>query len=486
MKFRYGKVIVLVIFFIITNLGFKAQAGYGVTHTLGDNVVDSNGSIWVITTSNNQMVRRAYTSAGAFLSYGFNNWGQVVPAGSDDLVLPDGGFVPPRDGKIICSDRGSDKGTCYLITGSQKAGFTSESVFKSLGYSFARATSGDVSWMASTSLIDNSNQTHRPGTLVNDNGTIYLATQSGLLGIANMQTLNDWGYSLEDVVSANNFDRSLPKNSSVMPLHSPGQLSPVVNSGATNNPPITILPNPTPTPNPTPPLQTCKVYAYQDKFINYGTHPCIDKIVLKGIYFVAKDEQNYIKSYWQSSMQDIFTQTKNFYEQQFSNKIQITIDTSTIVYGDKNIEQYDVGSIDQEVKAKIKSNYGTDYFFDYMVFVIHGTDGNGKNYQGNLGSLFGIGTQGAFLLNPDALGTVTTKYGTDYSGYLTPAHEFGHTLGIPHPWEEEINKDSNGNIIDPQFGNNEQGSLMSYGGQLGPLIPNSFIRNTVKQKMIVQ
>jgi len=473
-----NKLIIFTILIALT-LSFKAQAGFGVTHTLGENVVDSNGSIWVITNVNGQTVRRAYTSAGAFLSYGFNNWGNVSQAGSADLSLPDGGFVPPRDGKIICSDRGSDKGTCYLITNAEKAGFTSESVFRSLGYSFGRATLGDVSWMNSTSLIDSPSQAHRSGTLINDSGTIYLVTQSGLLGISNMQTLNDWGFSLYDVVSANNFDRALPKNTSVMPARQPGQLSPAV-SFSYNNTPIAV------TPTPTPPAQSCKVYAYQDKFINYGTHPCIDKIVLKGIYFVPQDEQSYIKSYWQSSMQNIFTQIKSFYEQQFSNKIQITIDSPVIVYGDKNIEEYDVGSIDQEVKAKVKSSFGNDYFFDYMVFVIHGTDGNGKNYQGNLGSFFGIGTQGAFLLNPDDLGTVTTKYGTDYSGYLTPAHEFGHTLGIPHPWEEEINKDSNGNIIDPQFGNSEQGSLMSYGGQLGPLIPNSFIRSTVKQKMIVQ
>jgi hypothetical protein len=474
----FNKNVLILILLIFLAQSLKAQAGYGIPHSAGDNIVDSNGTVWLITNVNGQTVRRAYTSAGAFLSYGFNSWNNIQPAGSIDLSLPEGGFVPPRDGKIICSDQGADKGTCYLITNGQKAGFTSESVFKNLGYSFARAISGDISWMASTSLIENYNQAHRPGTLINDSGTIYLITQSGLLGIPDMQTFSDWGYSLDDVVPANNFDRNLPKNNAVIPRRQAGQLSPTAVSS--NNTPITGKPNPSPA------AQTCHVYTYQDRYMNLGERYCIDKVVLKGVYFVAKDQQNFIKSYWQSSMQNIFTQIKNFYEQQFNYKIQITIDTPVIVYGNKNITDYNFYSIFQEVKQKVQNTYPPDYFFDYSIFVINGSDGNGQLQQGDLGGSIGVAAQGSFLLNPDSLGSVTTKYGTDYSGYLTPAHEFGHTLGIPHPWEEEGNRDVYGNIIDPNYGNNEKGSLMSYGGQLGPLIPNAFIRTTVKQKMISQ
>lgn len=179
---------------------------------------------------------RPYTSAGAFLSYGFNSWSGVVEANADDNALPVGSFIPPQDGKIICSDRGSDKGTCYLITGAQKAGFTSAAVFTGLGFSFSRAMYGDVSWMTSTSNIDNTTAAHRPGVLVNNNGTVQLVGNNGLLGIPDLATFNSWGYSFNDVVPANAADKAMSQTG-VMAARVVGQLSPtsLANPG---NPPV--------------------------------------------------------------------------------------------------------------------------------------------------------------------------------------------------------------------------------------------------------
>jgi hypothetical protein len=55
-----------------------------------------------------------------------------------------------------------------------------------------------------------------------------------------------------------------------------------------------------------------------------------------------------------------------------------------------------------------------------------------------------------------------------------------------HPWEEEDNRDADGNILDPNYGNFEEGSIMSYAGQKGPLVQNSIVRTQTKEKMIVQ
>src|SRR5450631_2288673 len=102
-------------------------AAHAAAHAAGANVSSSDGTVWMIMPDG---TRRAYTSAGAFLSYGFNSWSQVVPASADDLALPAGSsFIPPQDGSIICSDRGSDKGTCYEVSGGMKFGFTSAAVF---------------------------------------------------------------------------------------------------------------------------------------------------------------------------------------------------------------------------------------------------------------------------------------------------------------------------------------------------------------------
>lgn len=211
-------------------LAFSApMTAFAAAHANGTNV-NKAGTVGMIIDG----TFRPYTSAGAFLSYGFNSWSSVVDANSDDNALPVGSFIPPQDGKIICSDRGSDKGTCYLITGSMKAGFTSASVFTGLGFSFSRAMYGDVSWMSSTSNIDNTTAAHRPGVLVNNKGTVQLMGTSGLLGIPDLATFNSWGYSFNDVVPANAADMAMTQTG-VMAARVAGQLSPtgVANPGQT-------------------------------------------------------------------------------------------------------------------------------------------------------------------------------------------------------------------------------------------------------------
>lgn len=246
------------------------------------------------------------------------------------------------------------------------------------------------------------------------------------------------------------------------------------------------------------PASTCKVYTYQDKFTySLGKH-CIDKVTLQGIYFVPKDQTSGIIQNWSNNMIDIFSQIKQFYENQFDNKIMITIDNNPIlVNGDLNAEDYNAWTALQEAKRKLEfSNTGSTWTVRMMYIAV---GYNNKSIQGTVGAGGGedgngtTATNNGSWLDPTVLG-YTTKYGADYTGYLASAHEFGHSLGIPHPWEEEVNQKvilciapskCSTETIDPNYGNNEIGSVMSYGGQKGPLIPASFIRTQVKQKMIV-
>jgi hypothetical protein len=240
----------------------------------------------------------------------------------------------------------------------------------------------------------------------------------------------------------------------------------------------------TPTPTPTPAdLTNCKAKTYQDKFVAAEISPsCVDKIRIKGVLFIAKDQTAGVKSYWSTNMIDIFGKIKTLYESQFNNLINISWETPAMIYGDNNIEEYNAGTAPNSImnEAKQKANYiSSEYYVIYMIYVVTGV--NGK-YASSMGGWKQGATQGAFWLDPENLGGVTSQYGTDYSGYKGSAHEFGHTLAIPHPWEEEQNKDSNGNILNPSYGNDEQGSIMSYGGQMWP---NAFIRQTVKGRMII-
>ena len=205
---------------LLSNLAVFNYAG-AAAHSAGTNVI-SNGTIYMITDDGQ---RRPYTSAGAFLSYGFNSWGVVVPAAPEDMALPEGKFIPPRDGNIVCSDRGTDKGTCYLITNSKRAAFVSGQIFKDLGFSFAKALTGDVSFLEADANISASTEQHRAGVLINRNGTIYLVSPDGLMGIPSLEVLGSWGYVFEDAVKAVNADAVLSERS-VIETRKGAKLSP--------------------------------------------------------------------------------------------------------------------------------------------------------------------------------------------------------------------------------------------------------------------
>jgi hypothetical protein len=187
------------------------------THSLGT-IINIDGTLYTITKNDQgQIVRRPYTSPGAFLSYGFNSFNIVVEATEADKKLSVGDFIPPQDGRVVCSDRGLDQGTCYLITKKQKAGFVSETVFTDSGFSFENVLYGDISFLPTTSNIETASQAHLPGTIIVNNNTIQLVSSSSLLGFSSLETFLSWGYDLNMIVPANSFDTLLTQNSVVVP-----------------------------------------------------------------------------------------------------------------------------------------------------------------------------------------------------------------------------------------------------------------------------
>ncbi len=203
-------------------------------HGPGSNVV-YNGTVYFIDSS---LQRRAYTSEGAFLSYGFNSWDQVIPATTTDMSLSEGSFVPPQNGKILCADRGTQKGTCYIISDGYKFGFVSAADFTQLGFSFSRALYGDISFLPEGANISSGTEAHKPGVLVNKLGTIYLMTAAGLAGIPSMDIFNSWGFSFSDVVAANAQDYSRAVIATIVARQA-GELSPRL-----------VITDPIPTKNP--------------------------------------------------------------------------------------------------------------------------------------------------------------------------------------------------------------------------------------------
>lgn len=193
--------------------------------TAGEVYKTTDGTVWFITTS---MQRRAFTSAGAFQSYGFLSFAQVKDADSAVLALPAGDMIAPQDGRIFCATetKGTDvKGECSLITAGKKAAFTSAAVFGAQGFSFANAYNGDSSFLSKTSNIDNGSAAHSAGVLVNNGGTIQLVVAGGLWGTPSMDVFNSWGWKTSDVVPANAADKALSQIG-VIKARMAGELSP--------------------------------------------------------------------------------------------------------------------------------------------------------------------------------------------------------------------------------------------------------------------
>lgn len=211
--------------------GFVPTAALAAAHSAGSVVKTSDGTVWFITEDN---TRRAFTSGGAMLSYGFLSYAQVVDANSDDLALTAGEFIAPRDGSIFCATatKGTDvAGECSLITGGMKAAFTSAAVFTGQGFSFANADYGDSSFLSKTTNIDSASAAHRQGVLVNNGGTVQLVGASSLMGIPSTEVFNSWGYSFADVVTANAADTAMTQ-SGVMCARMAGQLNPSMTAGS--------------------------------------------------------------------------------------------------------------------------------------------------------------------------------------------------------------------------------------------------------------
>lgn len=188
-----------------------------IAHSVGTNIKGADGTVYRIAEGN---YRSPYTSAGAFLSYKFNNWSGVIDASSADLALPiSSTFIPPRNGSLI-----NDKGTVYLITGGLRAGFANEAAFKGMGYNYVNVYPGDTSFMTSMAPINSSAQKHPNGALINDNGTLYVMQNGYRVGFPSMAVLDSWGYWVSEAVPANSYDRQA-EVSGVMQTRMPNQMS---------------------------------------------------------------------------------------------------------------------------------------------------------------------------------------------------------------------------------------------------------------------
>lgn len=155
--------------------------------------------------------RYGVTNPGILFSYGleFKDGKKSTP---EDNAIPYTETLKPGDGALV---KKSNDSTVYLIFGSAKQGFASETIFKSLGYSFGNVlevTDKELDALPLGTPVGETNMAHPSGTFVNQDGTVYRVFEGKKYGIPSMDVYNSFNpdNSFNHVVPANAQDRLLP------------------------------------------------------------------------------------------------------------------------------------------------------------------------------------------------------------------------------------------------------------------------------------
>jgi len=107
----------------------------------------------------------------------------------------------------------SDGRTVYIIgNNGKKFGFISEQVFWDLGYTFENAVKADVSGYELGGLIQTAEAPHPNGSLVLNNGIIWYINNDQRVAFISMESFLSYGFKIEQIVSANEFDMALTED----------------------------------------------------------------------------------------------------------------------------------------------------------------------------------------------------------------------------------------------------------------------------------
>jgi hypothetical protein len=103
-----------------------------------------------------------------------------------------------------------DDGTIYVIENGFKRGFTSMEVFTGLGYKMSNVITADTSGIPAGPDITTIEIRHPVGTLVVHEGTVYMLGAMLRYPFPSQEVFLSWGYDFNDIVPANSYDLYLP------------------------------------------------------------------------------------------------------------------------------------------------------------------------------------------------------------------------------------------------------------------------------------
>lgn len=179
------------------------QEAAAVKYLSGTLILVPDGTIHIVAGDE----KRPFPSAEVYFSYGYE-FVEARAATADELALPGGPVMTYADGTLV---KGS-AATVYVTSDGKKRPFTSASVFTKLGYSFKNVlqdTANLLPQFLDGQVINTEQIPHPVGTLVNQNGGVYLITSNGKTRITSQEIFYSYHFDFKDVVLANTSDKSL-------------------------------------------------------------------------------------------------------------------------------------------------------------------------------------------------------------------------------------------------------------------------------------
>lgn len=214
----------------------------------------------------------------------------------------------------------------------------------------------------------------------------------------------------------------------------------------------------------------------QNKIVLYANPEVeVTNLSLLGVYMIAADKESTLISDWKENLTKTLQELKTFYEKELPGLNVDTVLHPDVISGARQAEEYLLPDFLPEILAKsdiINTWHTKEDGHKILIIYIDGVKGtNEGGYGQSIDKRYVVNP--AFWLEDDAIAD-----GDPY-GLVGSAHELGHGLGIPHPWEMPENTTN-----DPNFGNTP-GDIMGYANS-GKKLMETYFNSSVKAKIILQ
>ena len=163
-------------------------------------------------------IRHGIANPGLLFSHGYTFTDAIADTAAYQS-LPTGDLLGPNDGSLVKTPKDP---TVYLVADGQRHGFTSASVFRSLGYKFTSVLTipeAQLRALPEGQSISNPKSRHLRGATIISRGTIYFVGSGSLYPYPSMSVFNSWNLKndLSKVLPANAADLAQPVGDPVTP-----------------------------------------------------------------------------------------------------------------------------------------------------------------------------------------------------------------------------------------------------------------------------